>query len=77
MTARFSTVRIDEAPEVTAPDGSAVRPLCVLPGAASFARFELAPEQVSQAVSHATVEEIWFVVSGVARCGGARTAATR
>lgn len=57
-------MRVDEAPEVTAPDGSAVRPLCVLPGAASFAQFELAPGQVSQAVSHASVEEIWYVVSG-------------
>jgi mannose-6-phosphate isomerase-like protein (cupin superfamily) len=53
-----------EAAEVTAPDGSAVRPLCALPGAASFAHFELAPAQVSQAVSHATVQEIWYVVAG-------------
>jgi mannose-6-phosphate isomerase-like protein (cupin superfamily) len=52
------------AAEVTAPDGSAVRPLCVLSGAASFAHFELAPSQVSQAVSHATVQEIWYVVAG-------------
>jgi mannose-6-phosphate isomerase-like protein (cupin superfamily) len=64
VTARFSTQRVDEADEVTAPDGSAVRPLCVLPGAASFARFELAPQQVSRAVCHATVEEIWFVTAG-------------
>jgi mannose-6-phosphate isomerase-like protein (cupin superfamily) len=53
-----------EAAEVTAPDGSAVRPLCVLPGVASFAHFELAAGQVSQAVSHATVQEIWYVVAG-------------
>ncbi|WP_433174869.1 cupin domain-containing protein [Actinoallomurus sp. CA-150999] len=64
MTERFSTVRLDEAPEVTAPDGSAVRPLCVLAGAASFAQFELAPGETAKAVSHATVEEIWFVTSG-------------
>lgn len=55
---------LGEAAEVTAPDGSAVRPLCVLPGAASFAHFELAPHQVSQAVSHATVQEIWYVIGG-------------
>jgi mannose-6-phosphate isomerase-like protein (cupin superfamily) len=60
----FSTMRIDAAVEVTAPDGSTVRPLCVLPGAASFARFELAPRQVSHAVSHASVQEIWYVCSG-------------
>ncbi|MDI5964633.1 cupin domain-containing protein [Streptantibioticus silvisoli] len=64
MTRHFSTTRISQAPQVTAPDGSDVRPLCVLPGAASFARFELAPDQVSRAVSHATVEEIWFVTAG-------------
>ncbi|WP_220131241.1 cupin domain-containing protein [Streptomyces sp. PT12] len=59
----FATVRLDEAPHVTAPDGAAVRPLCALPGA-SFAHFELAPHQVTQAVSHATVEEIWYVIAG-------------
>ncbi|WP_199739543.1 cupin domain-containing protein [Streptomyces klenkii] len=64
MSEPFTTIRLDQAPEVTAPDGSAVRPLCVLPGAASFAQFELAPGQTAKAVSHATVEEIWFVVSG-------------
>ncbi|GAA2774412.1 cupin domain-containing protein [Kitasatospora cinereorecta] len=64
MAERFTTARIDQAPEETAPDGSAVRPLCVLPGVASFAQFELAPGQTARAVSHASVEEIWFVVSG-------------
>ena len=64
MGIEFTTMRTPEADEVTAPDGSAVRPLCVLPGAASFAQFELAPGQVSQAVSHATVQEIWYVVAG-------------
>jgi mannose-6-phosphate isomerase-like protein (cupin superfamily) len=61
---RFTTTRVDQAPVVTAPDGSAVRPLCVLPGVASFAQFELAPGQTAKAVSHASVEEIWFVTSG-------------
>ncbi|GAA2811131.1 hypothetical protein GCM10010441_39700 [Kitasatospora paracochleata] len=64
MTERFTTGHLDQAPEVTAPDGSAVRPLCALPGVASFAHFELAPGQTARAVSHATVEEIWFAVSG-------------
>jgi mannose-6-phosphate isomerase-like protein (cupin superfamily) len=61
---RFTTMNVEDAAEITAPDGSAVRPLCVLPGAASFARFELAPQQVSGAVSHATVQEVWYVVRG-------------
>jgi mannose-6-phosphate isomerase-like protein (cupin superfamily) len=60
----FSTVRVGEAAEVRAPDGSAVRPLGVLAGKAGFAQFALEPGQVSGAVSHATVEEIWFVVAG-------------
>lgn len=60
----FSTVDVAGVPQVAAPDGSAVRPLCVLPGAASFAQFSLAPGQVSRAVCHATVEEIWFVTRG-------------
>jgi mannose-6-phosphate isomerase-like protein (cupin superfamily) len=60
----FETILLAGAPVVTAPDGSAVRPLCALPGAASFAHFELAPGQVSHAVSHATVQEIWYVIAG-------------
>ncbi|HUN32033.1 MAG TPA: hypothetical protein VMU95_08425 [Trebonia sp.] len=64
MSSSFATMSLADAPEVTAPDGSVVRPLCSLPGVASFAHFELAPEQVSQAVSHATVQEIWYVVAG-------------
>jgi len=53
-----------DAPVVPAPDGSSVRPLCQLDGQGSFAHFQLAPGQVSKAVSHATVQEIWFVVAG-------------
>jgi mannose-6-phosphate isomerase-like protein (cupin superfamily) len=64
VVAEFSTRRVGEAAKVTAADGSTVRPLCVLPGAASFAQFELAPGQVSRAVVHASVAEIWFVTAG-------------
>ncbi|MBV9445029.1 MAG: hypothetical protein JO345_03925 [Streptosporangiaceae bacterium] len=64
MSVEFTTVHAGEATEVTAPDGSAVRPLCVLPDAASFAEFELAAGQVSRAVSHASVQEIWYIVAG-------------
>lgn len=53
-----------DAPVVPAPDGSAVRPLCRLDGQGSFAHFQLQPGQVSKAVSHATVQEIWYVVAG-------------
>lgn len=63
----FTTIRSDHAPEVTAADGSTVRQLCVLPGVATFARSELAPGQVSHAVSHASVQEVWYVISGGGR----------
>ena len=65
--ADFATFDLADAEEVVAPDGSAVRPLLRLPGVGSFAHFELAPNQVSHAVSHATVQEIWYVVAGEGR----------
>jgi mannose-6-phosphate isomerase-like protein (cupin superfamily) len=58
------TIALAGAPEVTAPDGAAVRPLCALPGLGSFAHFQLAPGEVSRAARHVTVQEIWYVVSG-------------
>jgi mannose-6-phosphate isomerase-like protein (cupin superfamily) len=33
----------------------------------SFAHFQLEPGEVSRAVSHVTVEEIWYVVEGIGR----------
>ena len=58
------TSSLETAPVVVAPDGSRLRPLGRIEGAASLAHFELAPGAVSQAVSHATVQEIWYVVAG-------------
>jgi mannose-6-phosphate isomerase-like protein (cupin superfamily) len=55
---------LEDAIMVTAPDGSTVRPLCRLTELGSFAHFQLEPGEVSQAVSHATVQEIWYVVGG-------------
>lgn len=46
-----------------APDGAQVRVLLGLSGG-SMARFELQAGTVSRAVTHRTVEEIWFVLSG-------------
>ncbi|MDH6118386.1 mannose-6-phosphate isomerase-like protein (cupin superfamily) [Kitasatospora sp. GAS204A] len=60
----YQTWEFADAVELTATDGSSVLPLGELPGAASMARFELAPGAVSRAVSHATVQELWHVVSG-------------
>jgi mannose-6-phosphate isomerase-like protein (cupin superfamily) len=52
------------APEVRAPDGSLVRPLCRIAGRGSFAHFQLEPGETAKAVSHATVAEIWYVIGG-------------
>ncbi len=57
------TKMLPEAHDVIAPDGSQVRILCSMAGG-SMAHFQLAPGQVSRAVRHRTVEEIWYVLSG-------------
>ena len=49
--------------DVIAPDGSEVRVLLSL-AAGSMAHFTLPARQVSRAVRHRTVEEIWYVLSG-------------
>jgi mannose-6-phosphate isomerase-like protein (cupin superfamily) len=55
---------MDGTAPVVAPDGSLLYPLGRIEGAASLARFTLAPGAVSRAVSHASVQEIWYVVQG-------------
>lgn len=59
----FQTRRAAPEPDAIAPDGSEVRILAALAGG-SMAAFRLAPGQVSRAVAHRTVEEIWCVVAG-------------
>ena len=49
-----------------APDGSEVRILLGLPRG-GMAQFRLLPGQVSRAVCHRTVEEIWYVTEGRGR----------
>ena len=49
--------------DVVAPDGSEVRILLSLAGG-SMAHFLLPGGQVSRAVRHRTVDEIWYVLSG-------------
>ena len=60
---RFETKRLPVEPDVVAPDGSDVRVLLGLKGG-GMAHFELPPGQISTAVTHKTVEEIWFFLSG-------------
>jgi mannose-6-phosphate isomerase-like protein (cupin superfamily) len=59
----FATKRLGRESDTTAPDGTAVRLLLSL-GGGSMAHFELPAGAVSHAVTHRTVEEIWYVISG-------------
>jgi len=59
----FATKRLPAVRDVVAPDGSDVRVLLSLRGG-SMAHFALAPGQTSRAVTHRSVEEIWFFLSG-------------
>jgi hypothetical protein len=67
----FDTMQRPDAPDAVAPDGSDVRVLLRL-GRGSMAHFELGAGRVSRAVAHRAVDEIWYILSGRARCGGAR-----
>ena len=59
----FASMRLPDAPDAIAPDGSAVRVLLRLAGG-SLAHFELEPGQTSRAVAHRTVDELWYFVQG-------------
>jgi len=59
----FSTLHLPADPTVVAPDGSNVRVLLGL-SQGGMAHFELGAGQVAKAVTHRTVEEIWFVLAG-------------
>jgi mannose-6-phosphate isomerase-like protein (cupin superfamily) len=59
----FDTKHLPPVADVVAPDGSDVRILLGLSGG-TMAHFALAPDSVSVAIRHRTVEEIWFFVSG-------------
>jgi mannose-6-phosphate isomerase-like protein (cupin superfamily) len=60
---KFETKRLPARRDAVAPDGSDVRILLTL-RAGGMAHFELAPGETSTAVTHKTVEEIWFFLSG-------------
>jgi mannose-6-phosphate isomerase-like protein (cupin superfamily) len=59
----FETQKLPAAPDARAPDGADVRVLPRLAGG-SMAHFALGPGRVSRAVTHRTVEEIWYVLGG-------------
>jgi len=61
--APFSTMSLPQSPDVVAPDGSDVRVLLRVPGG-STAHFTLGAGLTARAVTHRTVDEIWYVVAG-------------
>ena len=62
----FDSKPLGKAPDVIAPDGSEVRLLCHVAGG-SMAHFTLPPGAIAKAVTHRSVEEIWYVISGRGR----------
>lgn len=63
MADDLPAVAAEDAPVVTAPDGSTVRVL-VATARGSMARFDLEAGRTSLAVRHRTVEELWTVIDG-------------
>jgi len=59
----FATRRLPAEPDVSAPDGSDVRILLSL-DRGSMAHFTLNPGQISRAIRHRSVDEIWYIISG-------------
>ncbi len=63
MSGPGSHVRLTDIPVEIAPDGSGFRRLLV-GQRAQIGHCELSPGQVTRAVEHPAVEELWYVVSG-------------
>lgn len=61
--AAFRSMRLPKERDLVATDGSDVRILLGLAGG-TMAHFQLPPGHTSSAVTHRTVEEIWFFLSG-------------
>ena len=59
----FTTKSLNAECDVLAPDGSEVR-LLAASAKGSMAHFKLHPGQISKAMRHRTVEELWYVVAG-------------
>jgi len=62
----LATRSLGQAADVIAPDGCEVRILAAT-GRGSMAHFTLGPGEVSRAVAHRTVEEVWYFLSGQGR----------
>jgi mannose-6-phosphate isomerase-like protein (cupin superfamily) len=64
--AEFATKVLSRAADVIAPDGCEVRILVQTPRG-SMAHFTLGPGEVARAVTHRTVEEVWYFLCGRGR----------
>jgi mannose-6-phosphate isomerase-like protein (cupin superfamily) len=64
--AEVATRMLPVEADVIAPDGCAVR-ILVATGRGSMAHFTLGPGEVTRAVAHRTVEEVWYFLSGRGR----------
>src|SRR5688572_14160734 len=59
----FETKRLGQNYDVIAPDGSEIHLLPILAGG-SMVHCQLPVGMISQAVTHRTVEELWYVIAG-------------
>ena len=66
MAAELASKALGRDADVIAPDGCEVR-LLAEASRGSMAHFTLGPGQVSRAVAHRTVEELWYFLSGKGR----------
>ncbi len=66
MNPLFGSRLLPRGYDVLAPDGSEVR-LLAAGTRGSMAHFRLAPGEVSKAVAHRSVEEVWYVLAGQGR----------
>lgn len=62
----FETKPLADEPDHIAPDGSEIRVLAGT-GKAGLAHIRLAPGAVTIAITHRTVDELWYVVAGKGR----------
>lgn len=61
--ANFESGFLPSEPNVVAPDGMSVR-ILLQTERGSMAHFQLNPQEVTTAIAHRTVEEIWYFTSG-------------
>src|SRR5687768_16221934 len=60
---QFATAQLRKTHDVLAPDGSEIR-ILVATGRGSMAHGTLHPGQVSRAIVHREVDEVWYVTAG-------------